>query len=471
MLSLPSPLQSGVASDEAPPPMTLEEDHSVVMAEYRWSAFKEWYMRHWASPECEERQAAIQTIGGPGLQKALTVYFQLWSWPGEALYVVAAAIVMILYGTKAVHIFQLIVSLGFSICLTSIMKDRGECPRPSAPPVIQRYRVVHAMEFGFPSTHTAIAVSTAGALAKMAIERHHASIIVAVVVSAVYVAHVGFSRYYLGAHHFGDTLAGGIIGVASVAVSLAISRVVATELLEGSPGLFLWWIMPAVVARGILMLHVTPRQFCPCVIDAARTVGFIAGMVMGKWLLVVVLGDEPLPMVGTLAARPVPWILGFLVAMVLAGLIDVLGSPVLRLILEPYFRFISGECVASVCPSLRQPYLYLCVVLGLLSFKLPRSSRRRNHLAYELLTQEDQEYRALEEDSPERRPPSSPLKPQGSMVPDDALENRGVAWPLRTFRYWTEAQVMRRFWTYWFVGFYLLFILPYCLIKPIFAKE
>ena len=157
MLSLPSPLQSGVRPDELPPHMELEHSHSVVENQQQWSPFKRWYMRHWATPAAEERQAWIQTRGPPMLQKALTIYFQIWSWPGESAYVILFAFVTVVCGFMDKHGLAFLLATVVSIATTGFMKDRGECPRPNAPPVHRHFRVVHVDEFGFPSTHSALA--------------------------------------------------------------------------------------------------------------------------------------------------------------------------------------------------------------------------------------------------------------------------------------------------------------------------
>uniref|UniRef100_A0A7S1KYF1 Phosphatidic acid phosphatase type 2/haloperoxidase domain-containing protein n=1 Tax=Neobodo designis TaxID=312471 RepID=A0A7S1KYF1_NEODS len=458
MLSLPSPLRSGVRPEEEPPPLTLEIDHNVVEDPAFWSPFKRWYMRHWATAEAEERQAWVQTRGSERLQSVLTVYFQIWSWPGEALYIILGLVVIVICGFTDKHGMAYALAVLFGICSTGMMKDRGECPRPRAPPVVRRFRLVHEHEFGFPSTHSCMALALGVPIAMMAYDDGQASAAFAIVACVFYVVHVAFSRYYLGAHYTGDILGGLVAAGFTLGVVYCLVPVLDEDVWQKSSP-YLWWL-PMVVGRLILVLQPTPRQLCPCVIDTARAVGSIAGVFAGKMVSNAFKDGEPAPSIGSVVHYPGPWLLAFLVAVLLAGLVEVFASPTFRFLLEPYFRFVSGECVASFPPALRQPYLYACVAFGLLSFRLPHSARRRNELAAECI----EEAALTSEDAVSL----ASSRPQGSLLSERALRGRGVAWPLRLFGYWTEAQVMRRYWSYVTMCFVIMCPFPLLIIGPVF---
>lgn len=94
--------------------------------------------------------------------------------------------------------------LAAGVAITGVMKDYFCLPRPLSPPL---HRLTlsgsAALEYGFPSTHSANAVSTAMFLMALVHERYGGSDTRTVsLIACIYAASVVLGRIYCGMHGF-----------------------------------------------------------------------------------------------------------------------------------------------------------------------------------------------------------------------------------------------------------------------------
>ncbi|KAI9363005.1 PAP2 superfamily-domain-containing protein [Zopfochytrium polystomum] len=201
-------------------------------------------------------------------------------------------------GEDAMRVFGrgLVILLGLGVFWTSFVKDWLCVPRPLSPPV-KRTSLLHstALEYGFPSTHTANAVSAAAHVIFFLhflylpyVEAHHAAWSTVTVVFAYgaclsYAFLMGFSRIVTGMHSFTD-----VVGAAAMGLYLATVWWIlgAGRLLEAwmfSPGSSAP-VMAVLAGLAALKFHPEPEGPCPCFEDTVAFVSVMSGVVVGCWL-------------------------------------------------------------------------------------------------------------------------------------------------------------------------------------------
>jgi membrane-associated phospholipid phosphatase len=461
--------------DEAEPMLSLPAPPDTPDT---WNCFKRWYMRHWANDAAAARMARIQRFGPPRLQRVLTWYFWAWSCMAEDVLIVLFIATLNLSGYGE-HCVVPGIAIVLSIFVTGLAKDLAECPRPPIPPVEKRYRSMHNLEYGFPSTHTALAFTMAIEATRFAEYVRHVRFITAGSIGAVYALHVAASRYYLGAHWFGDIL-GGILAAVGVCGAITAFEGPLTDLvLPAAPLPWYYWFIPLYVTRAIVMIAAKPSQYCPCLLDTFRVCGFAAGFVHGAWLNLAVTGNTVASLPGPVSA---PWkfvgAMGMMVSMVV--LAELLSKPVLKFALPPLLSFVSGDSVASVPSCLRGPYVVFCAVFGLLMLRLPRGTAERRHIIAHRLRQKQQPaddfatppeqeemegYGATDDDTNNASHGDEPVL---SLLPLTELQELGAVWPQQLHKYWTEAQLQRRYWQFYLVGLIVFSLAPMFAVRPVF---
>ena len=141
-----------------------------------------------------------------------------------------------------------------------------------------------ALEYGFPSTHSANAVSVA-VYALFAIHSPDCQLqdstkLILEVVSYVYAFSIMIGRLYCGMHGFVDVIIGGIIG-ALISVIECVYGAGIDNFLHSSS-----WLAPASVALVIIVLvriHPEPADDCPCFDDSVSFAGVMIGLELGGW--------------------------------------------------------------------------------------------------------------------------------------------------------------------------------------------
>ncbi|RSM20946.1 hypothetical protein CDV31_000317 [Fusarium ambrosium] len=183
------------------------------------------------------------------------------------------------FGKGLVHI------LALGVFWTGFIKDFYSLPRPLSPPL---HRITMsgsaALEYGFPSTHSANAVSVAvyallilhspdnnlPATTKLALE----------FLAYFYAVSIVFGRLYCGMHGFLDVIVGSIMGAAISLLEFYYGPPL-DEYMHSSS-----WVAPLVAGIIILILvriHPEPADDCPCFDDSVAFAGVVIGLEFGTW--------------------------------------------------------------------------------------------------------------------------------------------------------------------------------------------
>lgn len=175
--------------------------------------------------------------------------------------------------------------LASGVFFTGFLKDMFSLPRPLSPPL---HRITMsgsaALEYGFPSTHSANAVSvTVYCLFMIYSPDCHLSNSVKVLAQAlcyIYAISIVLGRVYCGMHGFIDVIVGGIMGAGISAVECIYGAQIDRILHSSS------WIAPALVAVAVICLiriHPEPADDCPCFDDSVSFAGVLIGIEYGGW--------------------------------------------------------------------------------------------------------------------------------------------------------------------------------------------
>ncbi|TVY58639.1 Dihydrosphingosine 1-phosphate phosphatase [Lachnellula suecica] len=175
--------------------------------------------------------------------------------------------------------------LASGVFFTGMLKDFFSLPRPLSPPL---HRITMsgsaALEYGFPSTHSANAVSVA-VYALYAIHSPDSQLqattkTIIEVVSYSYAISIILGRLYCGMHGFIDVIVGSIMGALISVVECTYGSDIDRYLHSSS------WVAPATVALVIIVLiriHPEPADDCPCFDDSISFAGVYIGIELGGW--------------------------------------------------------------------------------------------------------------------------------------------------------------------------------------------
>jgi dihydrosphingosine 1-phosphate phosphatase len=175
--------------------------------------------------------------------------------------------------------------LASGVFWTGFIKDMTSLPRPLSPPL---HRITMsgsaALEYGFPSTHSANAVSVAVyalfALHSPECKLQYSTRLILEVVSYSYAVSIVLGRLYCGMHGFLDVIVGSVIGAL-----ISIVECVYTDDIDN----FMYtstWAAPTMVALVIIVLiriHPEPADDCPCFDDSVAFAGVMIGVEIGAW--------------------------------------------------------------------------------------------------------------------------------------------------------------------------------------------
>jgi dihydrosphingosine 1-phosphate phosphatase len=182
-------------------------------------------------------------------------------------------------GRGMVHI------LASGVFFTGFIKDMFSLPRPLSPPL---HRITMsgsaALEYGFPSTHSANAVSVA-VYALFTLHSPDCALAPATKLfleglSYSYAFSIILGRLYCGMHGFLDVIIGSLMG-ASISVIECVYGADIDNYLHNSS-----WRAPLLVAAIIIILvriHPEPADDCPCFDDSVAFAGVMIGCELGDW--------------------------------------------------------------------------------------------------------------------------------------------------------------------------------------------
>lgn len=231
-------------------------------------------------------------------------------------------------------------------CVSSsgFVKDFYSLPRPLSPPL---HRITMsgsaALEYGFPSTHSANAVSVAvyailhlrspdnpfSETTKLALE----------ILSYFYGVSIIFGRLYCGMHGFLDVIIGSIMGAGITLLEYYLGPPLDAAMQSSS------WVAPALIGIVIVILiriHPEPADDCPCFDDSVAFAGVVIGLEAGTWTA----GRSFLAYaVASMGALPYTWLV--VAARMVVGIVVIflwreIMKPTLLKVLPHVFRLIES---------------------------------------------------------------------------------------------------------------------------------
>jgi len=183
------------------------------------------------------------------------------------------------YKPRIVHI------LATGVFFTGFIKDMFSLPRPLSPPL---HRITMsgsaALEYGFPSTHSANAVSVA-VYSLLKLREHSAAFspstaLALEVLAYFYAVSIVFGRLYCGMHGFLDVITGSALGALISLIEFYCAPWIEDWLQSSS------YLAPLTIVLFILLfvrIHPEPADDCPCFDDSVSFAGVMIGLELGTW--------------------------------------------------------------------------------------------------------------------------------------------------------------------------------------------
>lgn len=233
---------------------------------------------HWETPKLAELQRLVR-------HEVLDIYFALSANLGTHTFYMLMLPVTFWYGMT--HIARdLLFVLAFGVYITGVVKDLLCLPRPLSPP-LHRITMSHgaALEYGFPSTHSANAASV-GLLLGTAIYRatdlSPATSALLYAMTAGLVFSVIAGRLYCGMHGFLDVVVGSAVGIV-----LALIRVCwgAEMDLAVTSSAYAGPLAVVVTIVTLIRIHPEPADDCPCFDDGVSFMGVVLGAWVSFWYI------------------------------------------------------------------------------------------------------------------------------------------------------------------------------------------
>lgn len=180
---------------------------------------------------------------------------------------------------------SLVHMLALGVFWSGWLKDLLCLPRPLSPP-LQRITMSGSvsLEYGFPSTHSANAVSVA---VYLIYEIQTGSIVLsepfrvlAIIACYFYAGSIIFGRLYCGMHGFSDVIVGSALGAIIAAVQLYFGESFDAAIAHGD------WTMPLLATLVILLavrFHPEPADNCPCFDDSVAFAAVVIGAEVAHW--------------------------------------------------------------------------------------------------------------------------------------------------------------------------------------------
>lgn len=154
--------------------------------------------------------------------QALTNIMILVSRTGDwFVYTVIILLLLIIPKTRCSFGLPVMTTMLASVVLNNTLKQLFAIPRPDV------HRLITVSGYGHPSGHVMNATAFAGICLLLLIIYAHKNFhkISALVVSAIFVVAMGFSRIYLGVHTLTDVIAGYFAGVFVVTLSFLLAKI------------------------------------------------------------------------------------------------------------------------------------------------------------------------------------------------------------------------------------------------------
>ncbi|KAH8677956.1 PAP2 superfamily protein [Xylariales sp. PMI_506] len=231
----------------------------------------------WETPYLAWMQDALRT-------PALDSYFAITANLGTHTFFMIGLPILFWCGYEAfgkglVHI------LAAGVFFTGFVKDFFSLPRPLSPPL---HRITMsgsaALEYGFPSTHSANAVSvTVYAILILRSTENTLQPSTKFGLEALayfYAASIIFGRLYCGMHGFLDVIIGSFMGAVISFVEFYYGPALDMYLRQEN----IWpTLIVALIIVVLIRVHPEPADDCPCFDDSVAFAGVVIGVELGTW--------------------------------------------------------------------------------------------------------------------------------------------------------------------------------------------
>ncbi|RNF27315.1 putative sphingosine-1-phosphate phosphatase [Trypanosoma conorhini] len=315
--------------------------------------FRSWYASNYCNEEHLSVLLRLQRCF-PSLQRAITIYFNVWSCTGETEFYTAFFPTMAWLGLWP-EVLDMAVLMCLSQYITGTLKDAAGCPRPPCPPVELRGRANASKEYGYPSTHASHSLLFSYSVYPFLIRLFPNHPVACVVACIVFAVNVSFSRLFLGMHWPADMVAGfGLAGLILVSHAAFLRSWVLT--IASLATVEVWHYMLALLVVQVLAVsHAAPREFCPCYLDSLRFLGAALGALFGGWAFYSQYGTytartPPADLCGTLLS----W--EFLLQYICCFFVLVLGKTITSFVATPLLRWFFSSVSRRAAPS--RPWLW-----------------------------------------------------------------------------------------------------------------
>ncbi|KAK4057318.1 Long-chain base-1-phosphate phosphatase [Microbotryomycetes sp. JL221] len=166
--------------------------------------------------------------------------------------------------------------------VTSVLKDLFCVPRPYSPPLVRLSVGTHALEYGFPSTHSCTTISMAfflGTALSRTYPEADASMLAAHCALGFVTMSVIVGRMYAGMHSMMDCAVGFVTGCLVWLVWWLLEDLYHLYTLSGG---LLVTLTSVPLTLFLVFVHPTPAEDCPCFEDAVAFVSATLGTVLGR---------------------------------------------------------------------------------------------------------------------------------------------------------------------------------------------
>lgn len=249
-------------------------------------------------------------------------------------------------GIKPTDASSMVYTLAAGVYFSGFVKDLLCLPRPLSPP-LQRITMSGsvALEYGFPSTHSANAVSAAIYSVHLLRTSETAGTPINTAFQGLayfYFFSIALGRLYCGMHGFFDVIVGTAMGAIIAIVQCKYGDAFDLYLFEGNAQRL---IIAVLIMMVLVRVHPEPADNCPCYDDSVSFTAVVTGVIIGcwhyahsGWAL-----DEPAPATAPFDLARMGWIVA--TARILLGVVIVfawraLMKPTLLKMLPPIFRTI-----------------------------------------------------------------------------------------------------------------------------------
>ncbi|KAH7088997.1 hypothetical protein FB567DRAFT_322335 [Paraphoma chrysanthemicola] len=176
--------------------------------------------------------------------------------------------------------------LAAGVYLTGFLKDMVCLPRPLSPPLARiSMSGSAALEYGFPSSHSANAVSVAFyaiyTIRQSPVDAYHPYVSTGLqALFYFYAVSIIFGRLYCGMHGFLDVIVGSTLGALITGFHLLYVEWMDSWIFSGAfADIFVATLVVCVLVR----INPEPADDCPCFDDSVSFLGVVIGINLGAW--------------------------------------------------------------------------------------------------------------------------------------------------------------------------------------------